>query len=119
MGVSGQRHAPAALYPRYLLDRRLGGIQSRLDTEARGKILFASAGDRTSISRSSSTLLDTVLTELPRLSRKMDLREIKLCEARTNQTKKTKFTHSLFGTDILHVAYQKTILCIFEYEECP
>jgi hypothetical protein len=34
MGVSGQRHAPAALYfrgknPRYPLDRRLGGPQSR------------------------------------------------------------------------------------------
>jgi hypothetical protein len=33
-GVSGQRHAPAALYPRgkdpwYTLDRRLGGPQSR------------------------------------------------------------------------------------------
>jgi hypothetical protein len=27
--VSGQRHAPAALYPRYPLDRRLGGPQSR------------------------------------------------------------------------------------------
>jgi hypothetical protein len=34
MGVSGQRHAPVALYPlgkdpRYPLDRRLGGPQSR------------------------------------------------------------------------------------------
>jgi hypothetical protein len=34
MGVSGQRHAPAALHPRekdprYPLDRRLGGPQSR------------------------------------------------------------------------------------------
>jgi hypothetical protein len=34
MGVSGQRHAPAAFYPRgkdsrYPLDRRLGGLQSR------------------------------------------------------------------------------------------
>jgi hypothetical protein len=33
MGVSGQRHAPAALYPlgkgpRYRLDRRLGGPRS-------------------------------------------------------------------------------------------
>jgi hypothetical protein len=27
-GVSGQRHASAALYPRYPLDRRLGGSQS-------------------------------------------------------------------------------------------
>jgi hypothetical protein len=43
-GVSGQRHAPAAFYPRgkdprYQLYRRLDGPQSRLDTEARGKIL--------------------------------------------------------------------------------
>jgi hypothetical protein len=42
MGVSGQRHAPAALYPRgkkprYPLDRRLGGPQSR--SGARRKIL--------------------------------------------------------------------------------
>jgi hypothetical protein len=29
MGVSGQHHAPAALYPRYPLYRRLGGTQSR------------------------------------------------------------------------------------------
>jgi hypothetical protein len=29
MGVSGQRHALAALYPRYPLDRRLGGPQNR------------------------------------------------------------------------------------------
>jgi hypothetical protein len=28
-GVSGQRHASAAFYPRYPLDRRLGGPQSR------------------------------------------------------------------------------------------
>jgi hypothetical protein len=36
MGVSGQRHAPAALYPRgkgpqYPLDKGLGGPQSRSD----------------------------------------------------------------------------------------
>jgi hypothetical protein len=34
MGVSGQRNASAALYPRYSLDRRLGGPQSR--SEHRG-----------------------------------------------------------------------------------
>jgi hypothetical protein len=42
MGVSGQRHAPAAHYPReknprYPLDRRLGG--PRLDAKDKGKIL--------------------------------------------------------------------------------
>jgi hypothetical protein len=43
MGVSGQRHAPAALYPR---ERTLGthctggwvGLRAGLDTKARGKI---------------------------------------------------------------------------------
>jgi hypothetical protein len=35
------------------------------DTEVRGKTLFASAGDWTSITRSSSPLSDTILTELP------------------------------------------------------
>jgi hypothetical protein len=53
-GVSGQRHAPAALYhgekdPQYPLHRKLGGPQSRSGQEVRGKIIFASAGDRTSI----------------------------------------------------------------------
>jgi hypothetical protein len=43
MGVSGQRHASAALYPRgknprYPLDRRLGGPQTGLDAGARRKI---------------------------------------------------------------------------------
>jgi hypothetical protein len=58
-GVSGQCHAPAKLYlwgkdPRYPLDRRQGGSQNRSEQEAIGKILFATAGDRTSIARSSS-----------------------------------------------------------------
>jgi hypothetical protein len=49
-GMSGQRHDPAALYfqgkdPRYPLYSRLSGLQSRSDTEARGKILFTSAGN--------------------------------------------------------------------------
>jgi hypothetical protein len=49
MGVSGQRHAPAALYargkdPRYPLNRKLGEPQSWSDTEARGKILCLCRG---------------------------------------------------------------------------
>jgi hypothetical protein len=49
MGVSGEHHAPAALYhrgiyPRYPLDRKLGGPQSRLDAEARRKILWLCRG---------------------------------------------------------------------------
>jgi hypothetical protein len=58
MGVSGQRHAPAALYPRGndpgkhwtggWVDPRAG-----LDRKAREKS-FAPAGDRTSIAWSSS-----------------------------------------------------------------
>jgi hypothetical protein len=53
MGVSGQHHAPAALYPRgkdsrYSLDRRLGGLQSR--SGHRGyKKSSAPAGDQTPI----------------------------------------------------------------------
>jgi hypothetical protein len=57
-GVSGQRHAPAMLYPqgkdpRYPLDRRLGGEASelvwaqRLDEES-----YASAEDRTPVVQS-------------------------------------------------------------------
>jgi hypothetical protein len=67
MGVSCQRHAPAALYPRgkdprYPVDRRLGGSQSRSGhTEVTEKNPLASAGDRTSIGQTVH------LTELPRL----------------------------------------------------
>jgi hypothetical protein len=56
MGVSGQHHAPAVLYPRgkdprYPLYRRLGGPQTqRLEEKS-----FAPAGDRTPIARSSKT----------------------------------------------------------------
>jgi hypothetical protein len=37
--VSGQRHAQAALYPRYPLEGRLGGLRAGMETEAIGKIL--------------------------------------------------------------------------------
>jgi hypothetical protein len=43
-GVSGRRQAPAALYPRYPLDRRLGRLQSRPGHKARGKILCLCQG---------------------------------------------------------------------------
>jgi hypothetical protein len=51
MGVSGQRHAPAALYPRgtdprYHFIEGLVGPRAGLDTEAEGKSL-AAAGGRT------------------------------------------------------------------------
>jgi hypothetical protein len=71
MGVSGQCHALAALYPRgndaqYPLYRRLGGPQSRSGCGLEEKSL-ASAGDRTSIAWSSRLKSDTMLTELPQL----------------------------------------------------
>jgi hypothetical protein len=49
MRENGQRHAPAALYPRYPLYRRLGGSQSRSGHRGYRKISFASVGDRTVI----------------------------------------------------------------------
>jgi hypothetical protein len=57
MGVSGQRHAPAAYYSR---ERTPGthctggwvGPRAGLDTEARAKILLPSAGDLTPIVQS-------------------------------------------------------------------
>jgi hypothetical protein len=71
MGVSGQRHALAALSPREGTPGThcTGGwvsLREGLDTEVRGKS-FAPAGDRTPIARSSSPQSDTILTELPRL----------------------------------------------------
>jgi hypothetical protein len=56
MGVTGQRHAPAALYPR---ERTPGthwigdwvGLRAGLDTEAKGKS-FASSRDRTPVVQS-------------------------------------------------------------------
>jgi hypothetical protein len=58
-GVSGQGHAPAALYSRekdsrHPLDRRLGGHKSRSGHRGWRKTPLASAGDRISIARSSS-----------------------------------------------------------------
>jgi hypothetical protein len=54
MGMSGQRHSPAALYTRgkdmrYPLDRRMGLPHSRSGRRSWRKNSFASAGDRTSI----------------------------------------------------------------------
>jgi hypothetical protein len=51
-GVSGQRRAPATLYPRgkgsrYPLDRRLGGPQSWYGYKGQTKKSSASVGDRT------------------------------------------------------------------------
>jgi hypothetical protein len=67
--VSGQRHAPAALYlrgkdPRYPLDRRLGGLHSRSGRRGWKKNPLPLSGIEP---RSSSPWLDTILTELPRL----------------------------------------------------
>jgi hypothetical protein len=64
-GVSGQRHVPAALYPRKndpscSLDRRLSGPHRDLRKKS-----FASAGDRTPVARSSSLWSDTILTANP------------------------------------------------------
>jgi hypothetical protein len=58
MGINGQRYAPATLCPGERIPGThctgsLVGPSAGLDTEARGKITFASAGDRTSIARGS------------------------------------------------------------------
>jgi hypothetical protein len=71
-GVSGQRQAPAALYPRrkdpwYTLDRRMGGPQSWSGHRGQRKNLLPLPGIEPDISRSSSLSSDTTLTELPQL----------------------------------------------------
>jgi hypothetical protein len=57
MGVSGQRHAPAALYPRgknprYPLDRRLGGPPELVWTQGLEEKSSAPVGDRTRVVQS-------------------------------------------------------------------
>jgi hypothetical protein len=54
MGVSGQRHAPAVLYPRgkdlrYPLNRRLGGAPEPVWTQGLEEKSSAPVGDRTPI----------------------------------------------------------------------
>jgi hypothetical protein len=61
MGVSGQRHALAVLYPRgkdprYPLDRRLVGPRASLDAEARRKILCLCRGSNPDRPARSQTL---------------------------------------------------------------
>jgi hypothetical protein len=73
MGVSGQRHAPAALYPR---ERNPGthctggwvGPRTGLDTETRGKILSPLPGIEPRSPGRPVRSQDTILTELPRLT---------------------------------------------------
>jgi hypothetical protein len=43
-GVSGERHAPAALYPQAHCAGGWVGLRAGLDTEARGKILLPLSG---------------------------------------------------------------------------
>jgi hypothetical protein len=68
--VSGQLHTPAALplgkEPRYPLDRKFGGPQSRCERHGKVKI-FEPIGTRTSTPRSSSQQLVAIPTELSRL----------------------------------------------------
>jgi hypothetical protein len=69
--VSGQLHTPAPL-PRYPLDRRLGGPQSRSGRRGEGKILDPT-GTRTPTLRSSSPQPVAIPTELSRLQYLRDI----------------------------------------------
>jgi hypothetical protein len=69
-GMSGQRHAPSTLYPRGRptapIEQEARWAPEPVWTQRLEETLFASAEDRTSITRSPSPLSDTTLTELPR-----------------------------------------------------
>jgi hypothetical protein len=70
MGVSGQRHAPAALLPPgkgppVPIVQETGWAPEPVWTQRLEGKSFAPAGDRTPIARSSSPLSDTILPELP------------------------------------------------------
>jgi hypothetical protein len=74
MKVSGQHQAPAALYLRYPLDRRLGGP---LDTEDRVKILFLCRGSNPGRPVCSQTLY---LLSYPRSSLRKNIVYIHFCQ---------------------------------------
>jgi hypothetical protein len=84
MGVSGQHHAPVALYPRgkdprYPLYRRLGGPQSRSGHRGYRKNLCPCRGSNPD-HRSSSPYSDTILPELPRLLNYVQITFLKLMD---------------------------------------
>jgi hypothetical protein len=64
MGVSGQSHATAAICPRYPLDKRLGGPQSRTGHRLE-ETSFAPARDRTSVVQSVVRHYTAWATRLP------------------------------------------------------
>jgi hypothetical protein len=69
-GVNGQRHAPAALYPRekdhrYPLDRRLGGPQCLSGHRVYRKNPFPLPGIEPGSPGRPARSQDTILTELP------------------------------------------------------
>jgi hypothetical protein len=72
MGVSGQRHAPAALLPPgkgplVPIVQEARWAPEPVWTQRIEEKSFAPAGDRTPIARSSSPYSDTILPELTRL----------------------------------------------------
>jgi hypothetical protein len=72
MGVSGQRHAPAALYPQgkgppVPIVQEAEWASEPVWTKRLEEKFLSPAGDRTSIARSSSPQPDAILPELPRL----------------------------------------------------
>jgi hypothetical protein len=72
MGVSGQRHAPAALLPPgkgplVPIVQEAGWASEPVWTQRLEEKSFAPAGDRTPIARSTSPQSDTLLTALTRL----------------------------------------------------
>jgi hypothetical protein len=76
MGVSGQHHAPATLYPGevtpVLIVQEAGWVPEPVWTQRLEEKSLAPAGDLIPIARSSSLWSDTILTELPRLPSKGD-----------------------------------------------
>jgi hypothetical protein len=72
MGVSGQRHAPAAILPPgkgppVPIVQEAGWAPEPVWAQRIEEKSFAPAGDRTPIARSSSPQSDTILSKLTRL----------------------------------------------------
>jgi hypothetical protein len=113
MGVSGQRHAPTALYPREMtlvsIGQEVGWAPEPVRTQRLEEKSFAPAGDRISIARSSRHYTDWA-TPAPYLGVNPSQIEVKAC---VDTIKNLKFAwnwHVFVYNQMLHVIWAQNII---------